>query len=277
LLIEQLEEVFVDHLVGAEVLVSHTTYFVSGVGLGDLNGELIQILLLDLAREIDEYKVVEVPLAVVGDRLEVLLRRLYQVDNWQARTGVSLRLDARMHDNIAVSQIADLEDGRYQALGSLVVDEHLQFEEHLLEVDAFSTHANLLIILVIVEVIEIVIVDQVLAIHLLRARLLLLGSSPLLPLVLLGAEVQYGAQYGLLTGDQVHFVLGLRRATWTRLLEEGIIIVIKERQLTARSIIRKCRIRSSRCTVAVHYAIAFFELKINDLNKCTVGIITFKR
>jgi len=263
LLIEQLEEVFVDHLVSAKVLVSHTTYFVSGVGLGDLNGKLIQILLLDLAREIDEYKVVEVPLAVVGDRLEVLLRRLYQVDNWQARTGVSLRLDARMHDNIAVSQIADLEDGRYQALGSLVVDEHLQFEEHLLEVDAFSTHADLLIILVIIEVIEIVIVDQVLAIRLLRAGLLLLGSSPLLPLVLLGAEVQYGAQYGLLTGDQVHFVLGLRRATWTRLLEEGVIIVIKERQFTARSIIRKCGIRSSRCTVAVHYAIAFFELKIN--------------
>ena len=88
------------------MLVSDTADFVGCVGLGDLDGEVIKVLVAGLADEIYENEIVESLLAIDCDLLKIFICWLYEIYDRKSRALISSRVNVSMHDHVAVSKVA---------------------------------------------------------------------------------------------------------------------------------------------------------------------------
>lgn len=139
-------------------------------------------MIVDLPREVHEHEVIQILLTVSGDGLEIFLRGFHEVHDGQAWARLPPCLDIGMQHHVAVPQVTNFEDRRDHVLRWLVVDQDLHLEQHLLQEDAVGSHANLLILFLVLEVVEIVFLDGITA---------AIRPPSLFPLVLRRRQIEY--------------------------------------------------------------------------------------
>ena len=88
------------------MLVCDTADFVGCVGLGDLDGEVVKVLVAGFADEINENEIVESFLAIDCDLLKIFVCWLDKIYDCESRALISSRINVSMHDHVAVSKVA---------------------------------------------------------------------------------------------------------------------------------------------------------------------------